>query len=41
MHRILHIMIVIGLTVLFVLAVLTSSGPGPKMAEQSPDVKVL
>jgi hypothetical protein len=41
MLRLLHITIVIGLLALFVLAVLTSHGPGPKMAEQPPDVSVL
>jgi hypothetical protein len=41
MHRILHIMIVIGLTMLFVLAVLTAGGPEPKVAEQHSDVRLL
>jgi hypothetical protein len=41
MHRILHIIIVIGLTALFVLAVLTANGPDPRMAQEAPEVSIL
>jgi hypothetical protein len=41
MLRLLHIAIVIGLVALFALAVLTSHGPGPNMAEQSSGVTLL
>jgi putative copper export protein len=41
MRQILHIIIVLGLTVLFVLAVLTTTGPGPRMAQDPPEVSAL
>jgi hypothetical protein len=41
MRRILHIIIVLGLTILFVFAVLTTPGPGPRMAQEPPEVSAL
>jgi hypothetical protein len=41
MRRILHIIIILGLTILFVFAVLTSNGPGLRMTPEPPEVSAL